>query len=1183
MAAVAKISPYRKRQEGVALFIDWENLKISLQTILDSEPDVQALLEMVDNYGQRGVSRAYADWQNYPHLHDDQTRLLMRSVETVQILGRNPDTRSPIKNSADVALAVEATRTCYHHPDLTTFVLVTGDGDLVHLVNELKRNRNRVVIVGVGGAVSRLLRESADEVLIYEQDVEPHLSKMGKQSDVVDIDTVLEGIKSTLAENRGSLRLADLGRMMGRKGISLRSSNYSLGELSDILVKRGEIERVEQGDSPYLRLRHYRQDSRDTRDNRGRRNSSRGNGRYDNARGDNGRNDNIRNDNTRNDSARNDSNRRNDTHDSRKEDTPRAERVAKSETDKTSQVSVDSAKAQKTIEQTTVAQPAPSPPANAWQQLSAGQQQEILRSIHELEQRSPFITFNYMLEHLHQQLPAYNKDRLEHISRALSQEGILQQQRQGSGREGRTLFNLNYDHPQVDMKALQADAGHMDTGHMDAEQPNAEPKEAEHGGEPQSVVASGEESIAEAPLPADNPHILRQLPSDSDALWQVLQQAEQDKTVLEVVPELDDTGQLRVLLADDGHDALYARLPTAQLELTRVDDASAYAHKPIDVQVLSLDAESGEVVLSRRGVVARRMVEQAALEREVSLGREVTAKVTSLNEYAAFIDLGGAQGFVHRSEIAEPEPKKPSDVLSVGDIVVAKATLLDWEKERLQFSIKQAQATVAPTETPDEATSDEVTQDEITQDEAMLANRLVQQWTDETAPKSSLELTPTERADDADTVVAAPENTGKQLATSQHQADDSAARPLTLLEVEEVAVEEVAVGEVAIGEVAIEEAETVSVEEGATHDREARANLSEPLAALTQEEEVESKPQAKTLSSRPKAPKADWSELKERYPRGRVVTGEVNNVVEYGAFITLEDGYSALLHKSELQALSVTPEENDVQELVAVGNHVDVVIKAHNDARQHLILGLAEREKVQLPDPPQALPQVQDADALLAAAGGKVADVLLWETEQEAEVAPEQKKELAEVTPSNARHARGKGMKLLNSLKNDVQNDAPVTAAMPEDVQAVASADLPLLDIPTSAESATPEGTAEAVATSQATQLGEAEVETTEPTSQAEDEGTGEDMLARGIDIQQQIIQHTTDLISHQPSTYLPLTQIYHSLEQQGVNVNPTSFKNALVRAHQGRKLRIVRHPDNRSLYAGLGVHTDDDISDILL
>ncbi len=243
----SEILSYRKSEEGVALFIDWENLKIGLRENHNLTPDIDLLLETIDKYGQRGTSKAYANWQHHPHLHDDQSRFLMRSVETVQILGRNPNNGRVIKNSADVAMAVEAVRFCYTQPDLTTFVLVTGDGDLVHLVNELKRNRNKVVIIGVGTSISRVLSEAADEVLLYERDI---VKKQERKTvdNTLEPSTVYSWIKNILHNYKApGITLPALGQQLWRKHhFAAKQLNMNLSDLIDSMVAAGHINLIDE-------------------------------------------------------------------------------------------------------------------------------------------------------------------------------------------------------------------------------------------------------------------------------------------------------------------------------------------------------------------------------------------------------------------------------------------------------------------------------------------------------------------------------------------------------------------------------------------------------------------------------------------------------------------------------------------------------------------------------------------------------------------------------------------------------------------------------------------------------------------------------------------------------------------------------------------------------------------------
>lgn len=269
-----EILSYRKNEEGVALLIDWENIKISLLEQKKS-PDIDLLLETVDKYGQRGVSKAYANWQHHRHLHNDQSRFLMRAIETVQILGRNPNSGRVIKNSADVAMAVEAVRLCYKQPDLTTFILVTGDGDLIHLVNELKRNRNKVVIIGVSDSVSRVLSEAADEVLYYDKDIAVKKQNTGQntklelkqdakqdarqgtkantsensqkniQEDKLELSTIYSWIAAVLHNHyENSITLPALGQRLWRKHrFAAKQLNMNLSNLVEKMLTVKDFEK----------------------------------------------------------------------------------------------------------------------------------------------------------------------------------------------------------------------------------------------------------------------------------------------------------------------------------------------------------------------------------------------------------------------------------------------------------------------------------------------------------------------------------------------------------------------------------------------------------------------------------------------------------------------------------------------------------------------------------------------------------------------------------------------------------------------------------------------------------------------------------------------------------------------------------------------------------------------------
>ncbi len=143
----------------VALLIDWENLKWSLQKAYQVGPNISSLVEATREYGRLVLARAYAPWTN-PLLAVDAQNLYRAGIEPVYVPAH--------KNSADVRIAVDAADLCRQLEHVRTIVLVTGDYDLIHVLNYLRLNGRRAVVVGVGHTMAGLLAPAAEAVLLYE-------------------------------------------------------------------------------------------------------------------------------------------------------------------------------------------------------------------------------------------------------------------------------------------------------------------------------------------------------------------------------------------------------------------------------------------------------------------------------------------------------------------------------------------------------------------------------------------------------------------------------------------------------------------------------------------------------------------------------------------------------------------------------------------------------------------------------------------------------------------------------------------------------------------------------------------------------------------------------------------------------------------------------------------------------
>src|SRR5947209_15420177 len=153
-----------------ALFIDWDNIKAGLKS-LGRQPNISSLLDAVGHRGRVVIARAYADWQQKTHAFDPPN-LYAAGIEPVYVPVRMQSGRV-LKNSADVKLAVDCIDFLNTASHLKTFFLVSGDSDLVHLVNFIRARGKRVVVIAVSHTLSPMLSDNVDELLIYDVDIEP--------------------------------------------------------------------------------------------------------------------------------------------------------------------------------------------------------------------------------------------------------------------------------------------------------------------------------------------------------------------------------------------------------------------------------------------------------------------------------------------------------------------------------------------------------------------------------------------------------------------------------------------------------------------------------------------------------------------------------------------------------------------------------------------------------------------------------------------------------------------------------------------------------------------------------------------------------------------------------------------------------------------------------------------------
>jgi len=111
--------------------------------------------------------------------------------------------------------------------------------------------------------------------------------------------------------------------------------------------------------------------------------------------------------------------------------------------------------------------------------------------------------------------------------------------------------------------------------------------------------------------------------------------------------------------------------------------------EPITVRVVEVDRNRRRLILSERAASTetRQSIKERVIE-SLEVGKVYAGKVTSVADFGAFVNVNGADGLVHLSEISWERVTHPSEVLEVGQEVQVKVINIDHEKKRIGLSIR---------------------------------------------------------------------------------------------------------------------------------------------------------------------------------------------------------------------------------------------------------------------------------------------------------------------------------------------------------------------------------------------------------------------------------------------------------------------------------------------------------------
>ncbi|HKV83709.1 MAG TPA: S1 RNA-binding domain-containing protein, partial [Ktedonobacterales bacterium] len=114
--------------------------------------------------------------------------------------------------------------------------------------------------------------------------------------------------------------------------------------------------------------------------------------------------------------------------------------------------------------------------------------------------------------------------------------------------------------------------------------------------------------------------------------------------------------------------------------------------RKLQLKIIEINRNRNRLILSERLAVQEwRAKRREELLNELQIGEVRRGIVSNLSNFGAFVDLGGADGLVHISQLAWSRVNHPSEVLKVGQEVEVQVLSVDKEKKKIALSIKRAE------------------------------------------------------------------------------------------------------------------------------------------------------------------------------------------------------------------------------------------------------------------------------------------------------------------------------------------------------------------------------------------------------------------------------------------------------------------------------------------------------------
>lgn len=181
--------------------------------------------------------------------------------------------------------------------------------------------------------------------------------------------------------------------------------------------------------------------------------------------------------------------------------------------------------------------------------------------------------------------------------------------------------------------------------------------------------------------------ILSRRKADILQAWETIEQAAETGDILEgYIKRRIKGGMVAEIMGID------AFLPGSQIDVRPVRDFDAYVGKTMEFQVVKLNMQAENVVVSHRALIESDLEEQRQeILETIEEGQVLEGLVKNITDFGVFIDLGGVDGLLHITDLSWGRVEHPDEIVSLDQHMNVAVIDFNEENNRVSLGLKQLQ------------------------------------------------------------------------------------------------------------------------------------------------------------------------------------------------------------------------------------------------------------------------------------------------------------------------------------------------------------------------------------------------------------------------------------------------------------------------------------------------------------